>query len=194
MGEAAPKQQYSVEEYLEIEKNSVEKMEYHHGEIFSMAGGSPEHSYISGNIVTALNIALRKNNKPCKTHTSDAKIAVNNYKFLYPDASVVCGKVETFSNMPQGIKNPVLIVEVLSEATANYDRGAKFQAYQSIETLQEFVLISQDQTLIEVYYKPQNAVFWYYQVYKNLSDTIELKSLEIQITLEDVYFGLEFSI
>lgn len=192
MGEAAPKKLYSIEEYLEIEKNSLEKMEYHDGEIFAMAGGTIEHSLISSNIGTTLSNALRKKGKSCLTYNSDAKIAVNNHKFLYPDASVVCGKVETFPNMPQGIKNPVLIVEVLSDSTTNYDRGAKFQAYQTIESFQEYVLISQDSVLVEVFFKPQNAAFWYYQTYKNMAEVIELKSIDAEISLADIYYGLEF--
>jgi Uma2 family endonuclease len=191
MGEPASIQRYSIEEYLKLEENSIERMEYHDGEIFAMACGTIEHSLISNNIGTVLGIALRNKNKPCLTYSSDAKIAVNNHKFLYPDASVVCGNVETFPNMPQGISNPTLIVEVLSDSTGSYDRGAKFQAYQNIKTFQEYILISQDRVLVEVFFKPKNAAFWYYQAYKTLEEVIELKSIEVEVSLADIYFGLD---
>lgn len=187
MGEAAPKHLYSIEEYLEIEEKSLEKMEYHDGEIFAMAGGSIEHGLLTNNVGTALSNALRKKGKPCRTYSSDVKIAISERKFLYPDASVVCGKVETFPNMPQGIKNPLLLVEVLSDSTENYDRGSKFQAYQQLDSLQEYLLISQDKVLVEVFFKPKNTAFWYYQAYKNLNEIIELKSIEVEISLQDIY-------
>jgi Uma2 family endonuclease len=193
MGEAAPKHLYSIEEYLEIEEKSLEKMEYHDGEIFAMAGGSPNHSLLGNNIGIALGIALRKKGKPCRTYNSDLKIAISERKFLYPDASVVCGKVETFPNMPQGIKNPLLLVEVLSDSTENYDRGSKFQAYQQLDSLQEYLLISQDKVLVEVFFKPKNTAFWYYQAYKNLNEIIELKSIEVEISLEDIYLDWEIN-
>lgn len=192
MVKAAPKHLYSIEEYLEIEEKSLEKMEYHDGEIFAMAGGSPNHSLLGNNIGIALGIALRKKGKPCRTYNSDLKIAISERKFLYPDASVVCGKVETFPNMPQGIKNPLLLVEVLSDSTENYDRGSKFQAYQQLDSLQEYLLISQDKVLVEVFFKPKNTAFWYYQAYKNLNEIIELKSIDAEISLADIYYGLEF--
>ncbi len=191
MGEPAPLRRYTIEEYLKLEENSIEKMEYHNGEIFAMAGGTIEHGLLSSNIGTALGNALRKKNKPCLTYSSDAKIAVHNHKFLYPDASVVCGKVASFPNMPQGINNPTLIVEVLSDSTANYDRGAKFQSYQNIESFQEYILISQDRVLVEVFFKPKNVAFWYYQAYKTVEEVIDLKSIDVEISLADIYFGLE---
>ena len=193
MVKAAPKHLYSIEEYLEIEEKSLEKMEYHDGEIFAMAGGSPNHSLLGNNIGIALGIALRKKGKPCRTYNSDLKIAISERKFLYPDASVVCGKVETFPNMPQGIKNPLLLVEVLSDSTENYDRGSKFQAYQQLDSLQEYLLISQDKVLVEVFFKPKNTAFWYYQAYKNLNEIIELKSIEVEISLEDIYLDWEIN-
>jgi Uma2 family endonuclease len=93
--------------------------------------------------------------------------------------------------MPRGISNPVLIVEVLSDPAAYYNRGAKFQAYQNIESFQEYILKSQDRVLVEVFFKPKNAAFWYYQAYKTLEEVIELKSIELEVSLADIYYGLE---
>jgi Uma2 family endonuclease len=164
MGEPAPKHYYSIEEYLEIEKNSLEKIEYYDGEIFAMSGGSINHSLLAGNTIIALGNSIRKKGKTCRTFTSDAKIAVSDRKFLYADASVVCGKTETYATMKEGIKNPILIVEVLSDSTALYDREIKFQAYQSIDSFQEYILVSQEKMFVEVYYKAIGANFWQYSI------------------------------
>lgn len=187
MGESAPKHYYSIEEYIEIEKNSLEKCEYHDGEIFSMAGGTINHSLLASNMGGSLRDAIKAKGKNCRTFNSDAKIAISERKFVYADASIVCGKTETFQTMKEGIKNPILIVEVLSDSTALYDRELKFQAYQSMASFQEYILVSQDKIFVEVYYKAGGADFWQYRVYNNLSDNIELKSIDVEIPLSEIY-------
>lgn len=193
MGDPAPKHYYSIDEYLEIEKNSLEKIEYHEGEIFAMAGGTINHSLLASNVGGSLREAIKTKSKPCRTFNSDAKIAVSERKFLYADASVVCGKTESFQVMKEGINNPKLIVEVLSDSTALYDREIKFQAYQSIESFQEYVLVSQDKVFVEVYFKAIGANFWQYRVYKNLDENIELKSIEVEIPVSEIYLDWEVS-
>jgi Uma2 family endonuclease len=191
MGEAALKYHYSIEEYLEIEKNSVEKYEYHEGEIFAMAGGTITHGLLSNNVSRSLGNAIISKGKSCRTYNSDVKIAVSDEKYVYSDTFIVCGKTETFSEMPQAAKNPILIVEVLSDSTARYDREDKFQSYQSIESFQEYILVSQDKVLVEVFYKAMDAVFLQYRSYRNLSESIELKSIDVEITLNDIYLDWE---
>lgn len=191
MGEAAPKYNYSIEEYLEMEANSLEKLEYHEGEVFAMAGGTLNHSLLSNNIGGSLRQAIKTKGKSCRTYNSDAKIAVSDEKFVYSDTFVVCGKTETFPEMLQAVKNPILIVEVLSDSTALYDRQGKFQAYQTITSFKEYILVSQNEILVEVFYKPENAVFWQYRSYSKLEDVIELKSVEVEISLNDIYLDWE---
>lgn len=191
MGEAVLKYHYSIEEYLEIEKNSVEKYEYHEGEIFAMAGGTITHGLLSNNLGGSLRESIKNKGKSCRTYNSDVKIAVSDEKYVYSDTFVVCGKTETFQEMPQAAKNPILIVEVLSDSTARYDREDKFQAYQNIASFQEYMLVSQDKVLVEVFYKAVDAVFWQYRSYRNLSDSIELKSIDVEITLKDIYLDWE---
>ncbi len=191
MGDVALKYNYSIEEYLEMEANSLEKLEYHEGEVFAMAGGTLNHSLLSNNIGGSLRQAIKTKGKPCRTYNSDAKIAVSDEKFVYSDTFVVCGKTETFPKMPQAVKNPILIVEVLSDSTALYDRQGKFQAYQTITSFREYILVSQNEILVEVFYKPENAVFWQYRSYTKLEDIIELKSVEVEISLNDIYLDWE---
>jgi len=142
MGEAALKYHYSIEEYLEIEKSSLERYEYHAGEIFAMGWGTLNHSLLSNNISRGISNSIIRKSKSCRTYNSDAKIAVSDEKFVYSDTFVVCGKTETFPEMPHAAKNPILIVEVLSDSTALYDREGKFQDYQKITTFREYILVS----------------------------------------------------
>jgi Uma2 family endonuclease len=187
MGEVAHNPYYSIAEYLEIEKNSLEKYEYHVGEVFAMVGGTLNHGLLSANVCGSLRDAIKKKGKSCRTYSSDARIAISDERYVYADAFVVCGPTETYEEMPQAAKNPILIVEVLSDSTALYDREGKFQLYQQIVSLQEYVLISQDKVLVEVFYKSADVDFWQYRAYRNLTDSINLKSLDVEITLADVY-------
>jgi Uma2 family endonuclease len=191
MGEALAKKNYTLEEYLILEESSVEKLEYHNGEIFSMAGGTLNHSLLSNNIGGALREGFKTKMKTCKTFNSDAKIAVSERKFMYADTFVVCGKIETFDKMHQAAKNPTLIVEVLSDSTSKYDREDKFRAYQKIDSFQEYVLVAQDQVSVEVFYKSPNADFWQYRTYSNVEDILVLNSLNISISLHEVYLNWE---
>jgi len=191
MCEETPKYKYSIEEYLEMEANSLGKLEYHEGEIFAMAGGTLNHSLLSNNVGGSLRQALKTKAKPCRTYNSDAKIAVSDEKFVYSDTFVVCGKTETFPEMPHAVKNPILIVEVLSDSTALYDRQGKFQAYQKITSFKEYILVSQNEILVETYYKPENAIFWQYRSYTKIEDIIELKSVDVEISLNDIYLDWE---
>lgn len=191
MCEETPKHKYSIEEYLEMEANSLGKLEYHEGEIFAMAVGTLNHSLLSNNVSRCLGNAIIGKAKPCRTYNSDAKIAVSDEKFVYADTFVVCGKTETFLEMPHAVKNPILIVEVLSDSTALFDRQGKFQAYQKITSFKEYILVSQNEILVEVFFKPKNVVFWQYLSYTKLEDVIELKSVDVEISLNDIYLDWE---
>ncbi|MFY7910766.1 MAG: Uma2 family endonuclease [Emticicia sp.] len=191
MGEAALKYRYSIKDYLEMEANSLEKLEYHNGEILAMTGETLNHGLLSNSVGASLINAIRKKGKSCRTYSSDAKIAISEEKFVYSDSFIVCGKIETFPEMPQAAKNPILIVEVLSDSTALYDRQDKFQAYQTIDSFREYVLVSQNEILVEVFFKPENAVFWQYRSYNKLEDIIELKSVDVEISLNDIYLDWE---
>jgi Uma2 family endonuclease len=191
MGEALPISYYTIEEYLKIEETSLERLEYHDGEIFAMAGGTIDHGLITNNISRNIDNALIKKGKNCRTYSSDVRIAINNRNYVYADTFVICGKPENYDEMKEAAKNPILIVEVSSDSTALYDREEKFRKYQSIETFQEYVLIAQNQMLVEVYYKTKDANFWYYRSYTKPDDLIELKSIDIEIPLHEIYLNWE---
>jgi len=135
---------------LTFEEASRDKHEYERGRIIAMAGGSPEHSIIGGNMYAALKSILKANKKPCRAINNDMKIYVENAdSYVYSDSSVACGDIEYHHIKNDGIINPVLVVEVLSPNTMKYDRGAKFRKYCSIPSFKEYVLITQDEPVVE---------------------------------------------
>lgn len=191
MGEPAVKFTFTVEEYLERERTSLVKHEYHEGEIFAMAGGTPRHSLLGANAVSELHRALR--GKPCLAYNSDLQVAMSRRKFVYPDASVVCGKVTTFPENPNAANNPILIVEVLSDSTASYDRSGKFLRYAQMPNFREYMLIEQDFPFVEVRYKTADGT-WQISTYGDLSDRIRLQSIDVQVSMSDLYDGLDFGV
>ena len=188
MGLAATETLYSVGDYWKIERSSEIKHEYDDGEIYAMAGGSYPHNRISTNATIALGVALR--GKKCFATNSDQQVAVSRSKYVYPDVSVICGRFEAYEEHPNAAKNPVVIVEVLSPDTESYDRGGKFMRYRQIDTFREYVLVSQTEVLIEVFYKNKLG-FWEIGTYQQLTDSIFLKSIEITLIVSDLYEGLE---
>jgi Uma2 family endonuclease len=140
----------SYAEYLAFEHASETKHEYLDGEVFAMAGGTITHSALAGAIITALSNALR--DRRCRVLASDARVRSKKTGLAtYPDVTVVCQSIEVDDDDAHGVLNPTLIVEVLSESTEGYDRGAKAAHYRRIPSLREYVLVSQHEPLIEVY-------------------------------------------
>jgi Uma2 family endonuclease len=185
MMSSLPTYYLSPEEYLAIERSAEYKSEYVDGVMYTMAGGSERHNLIAANIIISIGVQLR--NRPCRVYPSDLKVRVPNSKrFFYPDVSVVCGETKFADDEQDVILNPILIVEVLSESTAAYDRGKKFLSYQQIDSLQEYLLISQDEAIVEHYVR-QNNDTWLYTKAISLEETIILPSIECEVALKDIY-------
>ena len=136
-------------EYHAAEASSAARHEFLDGAVWAMAGGSPEHGALAAAIIGQLQNALR--GKPCRVYTSDVRVRIHGVGLsTYPDVSVVCGTLETAPDDPEAITNPVVLVEVLSESTEAYDRGAKAARYRRLPTLREYVLVSQSEALVEL--------------------------------------------
>jgi len=180
-------QHYTFEEYLVLEEKAPYKSEYEKGRILAMSGGTLDHSTISQNTGTAIANALRKKEKPCRVNNSDLKIRIEEYdKAVYPDVSVICGEASYFKNRKDIITNPLLIVEVISKSTRDYDRGTKFKQYRSLPSLKEYVLIEQDLAKVEVWTKLEENV-WRILNISGLDATIHLHSIDCNILLKDIY-------
>src|SRR6478736_1443872 len=135
---AAAKPYLSPQEYLARERRAEIKSEYYDGEVFAMAGGSKEHSIIAANVTGVL--WPQMSNKPCDVYTSDMRVQISEVgPYTYPDATVVCGEAQFADAEVDTLLNPTLIVEVLSPTTEAWDRGGKFEGYQQIPALQEYL-------------------------------------------------------
>ncbi len=188
---ALPKQKYTIEEYIELEKSSEERYEYFDGEVFSMAGGSLEHAIIATNIAGAINNKL--SGKKCRAINSDIRIKVPTASpYRYPDVTVVCGEPITEKYLGQVmLVNPLLMVEVLSPTTKNYDKDRKFLAYQSIESFQEYLLVAQDTPHVTRYVRQADNQ-WLRADIIGLDSSVELKSLGVTLSLSEIYQAVNF--
>lgn len=180
-----PSYHLNPEEYLAIERKAEYKSEYVDGVMYAMAGGSERHNLIAANVIISIGVQLR--GRQCRVYPSDLKVGVpNSTRFFYSDVSVVCGEVKFADDERDVILNPSLIAEVLSDSTAAYDRGKKFLSYQQIESLQEYLLISQDEIIVEHYVR-RDGDAWLYTKATGLEATIILPSIECEVALRDVY-------
>ena len=185
----------TVEEYLQQEVETGMKYEYQDGEIYAMAGGTLNHGLLCGNSYSEIRNKLREKGSSCKPFTSEVKIHVKKKNsYLYPDAMVICGNIELSKENGNSVANPILIVEVLSKSTANYDRGDKFYLYRQIPSLKEYVLIEQKKNVVDVHYKSPKSDLWRITRYEGLDQIIKLQSLGIEISMADLYFDINLNL
>lgn len=171
------------------EKSKTEKNEYIQGKLVQMGGASATHNLIGNNLSNSLWHLLTK--KGFKIFQSDLRV-VNSDKssFVYPDIVVVKGEPQFVDLETDSISNPLLVVEVLSEKTAELDRTAKFEIYQGISSVQEYVLVHENKIGVERYFRQGDE--WLYTSRTELSSTIPLKSIELEVKLQDIYEAVEF--
>ncbi len=181
----------SYSQYVEQERIAPTKSEYYAGEMFAMAGGSQRHNAISGNTFATLYAQLAT--QPCRPSLSDQRIRISKLELgTYPDVSVVCGKPTSDPIDPDAITNPKVLVEVLSKTTESYDRGKKFSFYRQIDSLDEYVLISQDEPLVERF-KRQPSGEWLLTVFKGIDSILDLPSIETSLALSDIYRTVDWT-
>ena len=192
MGAAVLREKLTVEQYLRDEKTSVDKRQYFRGEVFCMAGGSPAHSLITANVIGEFRAALR--GSKCRVYDSNLRIGIpRTTLYTYPDASVICGPPEydPLDSNRQTVLKPKLLVEVLSPATEAYDRGGKFASYRQIDSLQEYLLLSQDAARAETFLRQPDGAWRYLAVF-GAEAFVQLASLGVQVRLAELYAGVEF--
>jgi Uma2 family endonuclease len=177
------------EAYLVAEPQSEYKSEYRRGRVVAMAGASDAHMQISSNIHGELYVRLK--GSPCRVFTNDVRVRASEGKYYtYPDVAVVCGKV-AFRPPIDTLENPTLIIEVLSPSTEAYDRGEKFEAYKTIPTLREYVLVRQDRVHVERFVRQTNGA-WVVSAVDSLDAEIAFEALGCQVPVKDVYAGVTF--
>ncbi len=175
-------QYVTVEEYFELDRNARDvRYEYLDGKVYMQAGGSANHSIISGNVFAFLRNALR--GSPCQAFNSDMRVRLTKTRYVLPDVSVSCdqrdrGEVDL-------MEAPRVVVEVLSLNTENVDRGEKFTAYREHPAIQEYVLVNTRYLAVEIY-RRQKKNLWTYQVLE-IDDDLELTSINVRIPVSAIY-------
>lgn len=188
--EPAVNRKLSLEEYNQLEIENQARYEFHDGEIYAMAGGEPNHSIIAVNVSRVIGNGLLT--RPCTTLNSDAKVHISSInKSFYPDVWVVCGKLERSDKDTRALTNPILIVEVISDTSAAYDRGQKFMDYSRIPTLKEYVLIEQKPFAAQVFFRSNSTDLWQMQWFSEKEEEVIFRSLDITIPLKDFYDKVE---
>ena len=189
MSSAATKKRFTPQEYLALERKSETRNEYYNGEIFAMSGASREHNLIAGNLFRDIGNQLE--DRPCETYMSDMRVWIEaTGLYTYPDVVVVCGEPRFQDREVDTLLNPTVIVEVLSPTTAAYDRGDKFRHYRRIDSLREFVLISQDRMMVERY--TRQGKDWVLSDMTDPDQVLKLESIGCQIPLGRIYAKIKF--
>jgi Uma2 family endonuclease len=187
---ALPQKNMTEADYLEFERGSDTRHEYLSGQIYAMSGASRNHNIISSNINGLLYNHLDES--PCEHYQSDMRVHIPaTGLYTYPDLSVACAEIQLLDDKFDTLLNPVIIFEVLSATTEKYDRGEKFQSYRTLPSLQEYVLISQNQARIEHYLRQKDNK-WSLTDVLGLNATFELPSIKLVLALDDVYRKVSF--
>jgi len=180
----------SPEEYLALERLAERKSEYFQGEIFAMSGASRRHVCIVSNLVG--NLWQQLKGGPCEVSSSDLRLRVTPAGlYTYPDVMVVCGEPQYAEDQKDTLLNPVLIVEVLSNATRDYDRGRKFQHYRKLPSLVEYLMIEQDEPHVE-HWTRQPDNHWDFVEFDGLTQSLQLTSIGCTLPLTEIYDKIDF--
>ena len=183
------KKKFTPSEYLTFEEKAETKSEYWNGEIIAMAGGNINHQQITTNLTVSLSNNLRGK---CRVFPIEMKVWVKKRnKFFYPDITIICDKPNFYKNRRDTIDNPKMIIEVLSKSTASFDRAEKFLSYQTLATLEEYVLISQEKAAVEQYIKREDGN-WIFQATNGLESSVKFTSIKTVLSLQEIYDLVEF--
>ncbi|MEM8585828.1 MAG: Uma2 family endonuclease [Bacteroidota bacterium] len=186
------KKSFTVEDWLNLERETGEKYDYHFGEIHrvnGMAGGTYEHNTVSGNIYGELRENLRGSS--CQAHNSEMKVEVKkNDQYVYPDASVTCGELVLSEKIQGCVCNPTLIVEVISDTSGDYDRGAKLRMYFELDSVVEYLLLEQKKAMATLFRRLDGKGKFEINYFLGLEAGVELKSIGQTIPMRRIYEGV----
>ena len=182
---------FTESEYLELERKADFKSEYYNGEIFAMAGATLIHNKIVSNLIFLFNQFLK--DKPCDVYPSDLRLQVEKSGlYTYPDITIVCGKTELLDNKFDTLKNPTILIEVLSDSTEKYDRGQKFSFYREIPSLKEYILVSSKTMKIEKFKRLEDGNYLYIE--SNEHQPFPIDSIKMNLNLEDAYNKIDWTL
>lgn len=177
-------------EYLATERQSETKSDYWDGEVYALAGTSRNHNLIVTN--TTIILGTQVKGRPCEVYVGDMRVKmIAHAVYTYPDVVVVCGRPEFEDRERDTLLNPTVLIEVLSPSTEAYDRGAKFEAYRSLPSLSDYLLVAQDRAAVE-HYTRQADDRWLLAAYTGLDAVVRIESIGCELRLADLYDKVEF--
>ncbi len=181
---------YTQQQYLDLEQQSEARNEFVGGEIIAMAGASEVHTTITLNIGAEFRAHLKGG--PCRAYTSDLRLKCEETGlYAYPDVMVVCNGPEFADGRTDTIRNPSVIVEVLSPSTEAFDRGKKFANYRTLPSLREYILVSQNEARVEQY-KRKGDGFWLFSETKGQEEHLQLETQNLKVPMTEIYDGVSF--
>jgi Uma2 family endonuclease len=185
-----PKTRLTIEEYIELDKNSEERFEYFDGEVFNMSGVHPNHALLESRLITSLNVQTA--GRGCFIYPANLRVKVPSMPpYRYPDLSVLCSKPEFEEHSGLlCLTNPVVLIEVLSPSTEAFDRGEKFTHYKSIPSFLEYLLIAQNRKHITHYVK-QSERAWLQTEYSD-GEVMQIAALDCELDIDALYSGINF--
>jgi Uma2 family endonuclease len=190
MSSAATQSDLTPEAYLALERKATIKSEYLNGRMYAMSGGSRAHNLIVGNISSGLYIQFRQ--RDCEVYTNNMRVKVSLTKaYTYPDVVVVCDEPRFEDTSFDSLLNPTVLVEVLSPSTEAYDRGEKFAHYRQLDSLQEYVLVSQNCVRVEHYLRQGEQ--WLLTELSALDERLPLASIDCELSLREIYSKVKFA-
>jgi len=181
---------FTADEYLMLEDQAEYRSQYYCGEIFAMAGANRRHNLIGMNVAASLHSQLRK--RPCEVYQNDMRVKVGDDFYTYPDVVVVCGEPKIERKGGENLLNPIVLFEILSRSTAQFDRNEKARQYRKIAALQELILISQNEPLIEQCVRQTNDSWLISEISGLDAAALSLSSIECEIRLADIYERISF--
>ena len=187
---ALPKPIYNADEYLALEEPADYRSRFYNGEIYAMAGASRRHNTASMNTASNLHFQLRQ--RPCEIYQNDMRVKVSPNLYTYPDIVIVCGEPQIEKKHGENLLNPSVIIEVLSPSTEKFDRGEKARLYRLMPSLEEYVLISQDEMHVEHFVRQKNGG-WFLTELSETADILHLPTISCQVNSSDIYAKIDFS-
>jgi len=185
--EPAPKlyKQFMTSEYLEWERQQEYKNEYHNGEIVAMSGASIAHNFIHSNLLTAIGSHLK--DKDCNVFTSELRIEVKaKESYFYPDITIVCGELETVDDKFDMIKNPTVIIEILSPSTEQYDVKRKKFFYMQMPSLKEYIMVDSTSVSVDIL-RRGNGNKWENEILINKDSSLYIQTIDLIIPIFEIY-------
>ncbi|NBD17326.1 MAG: Uma2 family endonuclease [Cyanobacteria bacterium] len=181
-------QGYTPAEYLEFEAEAETRHEFINGEIIPMAGGTTNHNELITNLCVLLKPSLRQQGK--RLYSENVRLWIPSPKvFIYPDVMILEGEPAYYGESQTTVTNPVVIFEVLSDYTRDYDQGRKFNFYRSLETLQEYILVDQETTTVMIY-RRDTSKNWHLTILDDATEVVKLDSVGVELSLTRIYEGV----